>query len=486
MNIRRSLAWSFGQQVTQLALRFFASIMIARLLTPAEVGVFALALSASYLLSALRGPGIGLYLIREPELDDTKIRSAFGVMIVVSWLLAMILLALREPMARLYGEPAMVPVLGLVSVTFFMAPFGQPALSLLTREMRFEVLYRISLLSGLVGTMTSLSLAFLGFSYLALAWGLIAGSALSSALALLNEPRHLRLIPSLTRWREVLSFGGLVTAAGLAGTATVEGIKFVLGALQNPAAVALYERAWLFPSIARESLFGPLDRVLLPAYSKAIRNGQPITPAVLKVTGATTAIIWPAFSVIGMLSVPIVVTLFGENWRIAGEMLPYILLAHALLAALPQPEAVLVPSGQLGRLLGLRLFVLLVHLGLAAIGASVSLQFFVQLYPIAPLLFVIVNYLSIRGACGLSIRRLAPLYAKSLLIAAVSVVPAVAVRLENEADVPLSGLVVIAVITPFFWYGALALLRHDLMYEIRALPVSPRKLLSRAFGRGEQ
>jgi O-antigen/teichoic acid export membrane protein len=454
------------------------------------MGVFALALSASYLLSALRGAGVGAYLIREPELDDTKIRSAFGVMIVVSWLLGLVLLALREPMARFYSEPGMVPVVGLVSITFFLAPVGLPALSLLTRESRFDVLYRISFLSGLVGTITGVSLAFLGFSYLALAWGMIAGTALTSALALLHEPRHLRLTPSFKRWGEVLRFGGPVTAAGVAGTVTVEGLKFVLGALQNPAAVGLYERAWLFPLTARESLFGPLDRVLLPAYSKAIRNGQPITTAILRVAGATTAIIWPVFAVLGALSVPIVVTLFGENWRVAGQILPSILLAHALLAALPQPEAVLIPSGHVNRLFGLRLFAAFVFITVAATGASVSLRLFAQLLPIAAFLFVIANYLSIRRVGGLSVQRLAPLYAKAVLIAAVAVVPAVAVRLESEGDVPLSGLVAVAAITPLFWFGALALLRHDLMDEIRALPFSPSKVLSRAFGRppesGEQ
>lgn len=262
MDLRRSLAWSFGQQATQIVLQFVSSIIIARLLTPAEVGVFALALSASYLLGVLRGAGVGQYLIREPELDEAKIRSAFGVMIVVSWLLGLILLALCTPMARIYGEPAMVPVLALVSITFFMAPFGQPALSLVTREMRFDVLYRISFLSGLLGTMTSVSLAFLGFSYFALAWGLIAGTALTSVLALLHEPRHVRLMPSLRRWREVLRFGGLVTAAGLAGATTVAGSKFLLGALQTPATVALWERAVQIPTMARETLFGPLGRVL--------------------------------------------------------------------------------------------------------------------------------------------------------------------------------------------------------------------------------
>ena len=193
LDLRRSLGWALGQQATQFALGVVGSIIIARLLTPAEVGVFALAMSVSYLLGALRGAGVGLYLVREPNLDEAKIRTAFGMMIIASWLSGLILLLLAGPMARIYGEPAMVPVMGLLSVAFFIAPFGEPALSLLTREMRFDILYRVALLSTLAGTMTSVSLAASGFSYYALACGLIASSVTSALLALIHEPRHLRL-----------------------------------------------------------------------------------------------------------------------------------------------------------------------------------------------------------------------------------------------------------------------------------------------------
>lgn len=462
-------------------LRFVASIMIARLLTPAEVGVFALSWSASYFLIALREAGVGQYLVREPDLDDGKIRSAFAVMIAASWLSGLILLALREPAARLYAEPGMVPVLGLVAVTFFLAPFGQPALSLLIREMRFDLIYRISFLSALIGTLTSILLAFLGFSYFALAWGLIAATALTSALALLYEPRHVRLTPSLSHWREVLWFGGWVTAVSVAGTAQAEARKLVLGGFQGPPAVALFERAALLPFTARQALFAPLGRVLLPTYSSAIRAGRPIATSVLKVISATTVIIWPAFLSIGILAVPIVVTLFGENWRVAGEILPYILFAQALLAALPQPEGILISSGHVARLFLLRLCGALVGTMLAVIGAAVSLELFAHLLPLSAFLFVVMNYFAISRVCGLSMHKLAPHYGKALLIAAVSVVPAVVVRFLSDGNVSLSGLTVVAVTTPLFWFGALAFLRHDLMRELLALPFFPSSFLCRVF-----
>jgi O-antigen/teichoic acid export membrane protein len=469
LNVRRSLAWSFAQQATQFALNAVGSIIIARLLTPAEVGVFAIAVSVSFLLSAVPGAGVSLYLVRERDLDDSKIRSAFGVMIIGSWLLGLVLLLLRQPAARLYGEPGMAPIMGLMSITFFLAPFGMPALSLLTREMRFDLLYRIALLGTLAGTTISVWLAFLGFSYYALACGQIASTGVVNLYALIHKPRHLVLWPSLGRWREVLRFGGPISAANLAGTAAEQGTRFVLGALQSPAAVALYERALTVSFMLREALSEPLVRVQRPAHAEAIRHGRPIAAAILRATVATTAIVWPLFAVIGTLAVSVVVTIFGENWRAAGEILPFVLLAEGLFAALPQPGVVLIPSGYVVRLLLLRVFHLLTAMAVAVIGSSVSLELFARLLPLGAFLAVSAAYLAIHRLCGLSMRRLVPGYASALLVAAVSALPAVAARLSYPGDVPFGSLVAVAVTAPLLWVAALVLLRHDLVGELQAI-----------------
>lgn len=483
LDIRKSLSWVIGQQATQFALNAAASIVIARLLTPAEVGVFTLAISASYLLSALSGAGVNFYLIREPDLDAAKIRTAFGVIIITSCLFGSVLLLLREPAARLYGEGGIAPTMGLISITLFLAPLGLPALSLLTRDMRFDSLYRIGLLGTIVGTMTSVSLASLGYSYYALAWGLIASTVVTGLLAAVHEPQHLRLRPSLRGWRVVLRFGGLVSIANLAGTAAAQGTKFVLGGLQTPAAVALYERALSVSFMPQQALSEPLARVQTPAYAEAMRKGRPITASLLKVTQAITAMVWPMFAVIGTLSVSVVVTVFGENWRAAGEILPFVLFAQALLVALPQAGVVLIPSGRVARLLALRLFHLLSATTLAVIGSSVSLELFARLLPLGAFLLVVATYLSIRRPCGLSARALVPGYARALLIATVAMIPAVIARLACPRDVPLGGLVAVALTAPLLWFAAIVLLRHELVDEVWALFRTIRRAVAGAGSR---
>ncbi len=62
----------------------FSVAILARLLTPSEVGVFAVASSLTFLASELRALGVGQYLVREEEINQQKIRSATGLMICIS------------------------------------------------------------------------------------------------------------------------------------------------------------------------------------------------------------------------------------------------------------------------------------------------------------------------------------------------------------------------------------------------------------------
>lgn len=434
---------------------------------PFEMGIFALAIAANFLINSFRDFGVGTYLIREASLTNEKIRTVFGLSIMIQWSLGIFIVFLaREPLADVYNEPGIASVLLLTSFTFFVSPFGQPAAALLQREMQFKILHHVTVISALLGTLTSIGLAVLEFSYMALAWGMVVGSLVRTSLILLVRRDHLALLPGLRHWRDVLGFGGWLTVAGFFGTVAAEGRKFIIGGFLGPAALALVERAQQVPDLSRQALFLPVARVLLPSLSKDIREGRSIGPTIETLIGFTTVLVWPLFLSISLLSVPIIEIVFGRNWTIAGEILPYYLFAGVIASTLPQPEQILVPQGFVRRLAALRLLQTVLFLGLGLAGSLHSLELLAFLSTVATAIFMLLNYFAIRRHIGTSLRRLAPSYFKSLLIALWSSLGPLAVFLEYGASVPIH-LVVLALISAFLmWLFAVFAVRHALSREM--------------------
>jgi len=477
VTLRTSLSWSFTEEIGKKVLHLGGSIVIARLLTPDEMGVFALAVAVHALIGAIKQFGISQYLIREPALDDDKIRSAFGVWLIVACGLATILLATRGVIADLYDTPGIAAVLAVIALSFFATPFGEPARALLQREMRFDLINHVMLTSAAIKLAATVGFALLGWSYMALAWGMLLGNLVQSALFLALRPRHLRMRPSLHHWRSICDFGGWVTGASIAGNITVEGQKFILGGFINPGAVALFDRAVQVPSMFRMSLLQPVGRVMFPALSQDIREGRRIGAKIETFVAAYTVLVWPAFLTVAFVAEPLIVFVFGENWRVAGQILPWLLLSHAILAALPQPETILVPHGRVKRVFAVRAFSVVNALSFAVAGASHSLEMFAHLRPVATSLFLIVLVVAMFRLMDVTPARLFKQYARAAATAAVSAVPAVIAAGRQGADMDFAHLAFALGAAPPIWLIALFALRHPLAGEVsRVLVVVAERL----------
>ena len=467
MSIRTSMAWTFSEQTLQQALQLAAAVVIARLLTPDELGVFALALSASAVLTALRTFGVGNYLIREADLTLDKIRSAFGVMLVVSWTLGLLLVLGRDAIAALYERPGIADVMTLLALNFLVAPFGAPAAALLTRSMRFRTLHNIGLTGTAAGTLVSISLAYAGYSYFALAWGLLTTSCIHALLSMLVMPRYALILPSFSHWRDITRFGGLLSLSSLIGTLNSEGVRFILGWFATPAGLAQFNRAAQVPNVFRQGIFHPIARVLTPAWSEDIRAGRSIALAAENLVAVNTVLVWPVFLALSFVAVPFITLVFGPNWGPAGEIFPWVLLSQAIVAALPQPEQILVPHGRPGRILLVRALAAIFSVAAAIFAASISLEAFAISRVFAAAFLIVLTYFAIREIVDFQPWRIAARYLRSACVAVMAALPAAFFHFSGRDSMTLLELLVIVTACAALWLLGIALTRHFVWGELQ-------------------
>ena len=194
---------------TGIALQMVVIVVLSRLLTPAEVGVYSVAAVLTGLAGVLRDFGVGEYLIQEKDLTDEKIRAAITANIAVSWTVCIVLFLLARPMSVFYAETGVGNVLEVLALGFLVTPFGAVAMAFLRREMRFHAMYWATLVSGVGSSAVAIILAYRGFGYMSLAWSSLVSSMLIVVVSLvLRNIRRAALIQLLTcqrlKWRSVL------------------------------------------------------------------------------------------------------------------------------------------------------------------------------------------------------------------------------------------------------------------------------------------
>jgi O-antigen/teichoic acid export membrane protein len=440
-------------------------MIIARLLTPEEIGVFVVAVSVMTMVQALREMGLSNYLIRDEELRDETIRAVFGMSIALCIVLAGGLILSRHSIAEWMNAPEISGVLLLVSLTILVFPIEQTASALLRRDMRFDVLARVALSARLTGIVTSIVLAFMGLSTMALVWGLIAEVGLRVSLLCRAEARHLRLGPTWHGWRPLMGFGVWTTGASLAGQAAVEGNKLLVGIFLGAAPVAIFDRAARIPGMVRKGIFGPLSGVMFPAFAKDLREGRDIGPKVIRLTTITTGIVWPTFAAIALLSDEVVLLLLGTQWTETAVILPWLLIAQSLLSLLPQPEQILVPYGHVRRLMILRMVQLAVSLTIAVISLQWGLEVFAMARFLNALIFTFASWVAISPYMGVSLGALARGHAQSMLAMIAIAVPVAAWKfgLIGGAYPTLAALLVLGMTLGL---GAMMLVNHPLAEEM--------------------
>ena len=121
---RRAVLLSFLERYLSLVIYFGATVILARLLTPEELGIFSVGMAVIGMAHALRDFGVSTYVIQEEHLDEARVQTAFTVTLIISWSIGGILASLSGTLASFYDEPRIRGLILLLSTTFLFLPWS--------------------------------------------------------------------------------------------------------------------------------------------------------------------------------------------------------------------------------------------------------------------------------------------------------------------------------------------------------------------------
>ena len=325
---RRAFAINFASQAGGSLLLFGVSLGMARLLSPAQLGLYAIAAVCANIAHVLRDCGVAGYLQREQDLTPEKIRRALGLLCGCCWPLGLLLFVAAWPLSGLYGQAELRPLLQVLALGFAFVPFSATMAGLMHRELAAGRIAYVSRAGNAAYALTGLGLAYAGCGAMSLAWANLASIAACCLAYLPLRPPG--LWPSFARLEGMARFGTASLLTNMLGAVNNALPSLLLGKFASPEQVGLLGRAnaavGLLSAVAGSSMnFGSLAWL-----ARVHHRNEPLASVLNRSAALLTGIGWPVLALIALLGRELVALLFGPAWSASVPAIPALALAAAV------------------------------------------------------------------------------------------------------------------------------------------------------------
>jgi O-antigen/teichoic acid export membrane protein len=465
-SIRRNMLWMAASQSSVFAIQFASTMVIARLLTPYEMGVFAAAMAVVGLLAVVRNMGLGTYVIRAAALSEPLLRTTFTINGLLALLIGGAVALLSVAGEALLDEPGVRWVLMVIALVPVVSILEFRPATVLERHGRFRAIAAVNLVRAMTSATLTITLALDGHSYMSLAYGQLLGGVVGVVLFNLVGWRHAGLRLGFDGWREVLRYGGHMLAVGGLNAASVRISDLLLARMLGLGALGIYSRATGVATMIWDNLNLVVGRAFFVDLADQRRQGRALRDRYLLAMEMITALLWPLFVGLAVLSGPVVVVLYGGQWVEAQLPLSLLALAAVPHATIVMSGSVLMVTERTADQARLETIRSVVGLGMFLVGCMFGLAGAATARILESILAVLLFRRLVQRMSETRERDYTPIYLRSLALTAVAVAPAAVTMgwYGWSAQAPLGPLAAATLAGIVLWAAMLRQMAHPL-YE---------------------
>ncbi len=322
--------WVGASRIVAEGLALATTVVLARLVSPAEYGIAVVVLILPMLAAILTYEGFGAFLVVARSCTREQVGTAVLLSITSGFVLMVIVFFLSPLVAEPVFGPGTSHLAQLCAPIFLIASFGAVPRALLQRRLDWRWMNLTEIVELIGVSLSSVALAFAGLGSEALILGAIIGTVAVTVVLLSVAPAGRPLWDGASV-RSIVKFGAPASVAGLTATLQMNVTFLVLGARVGPAQVGLYWRAYQL-GVAYQSKISLITyRVAKPVLTRAerIEDLREIRTRLLRINAT---LIFPLLALLIVLAPDLVPWIFGPEWR--GAVGPTQILAVAGLSTI--------------------------------------------------------------------------------------------------------------------------------------------------------
>ncbi len=475
-SVKRAVIWRSGSQIASQVVAWAATLLVIRILDPADYGLFAMTQVVIVFLNFLNGYGFAGSLIREPELTERKIRQAFGMLLLVNAALALLQIGLAPLAAAYYRHPQIAELLRAQALIFLATPFISIPEVLLMRRMDFRRQALVNLVATIVSAGVALGCALAGLGVWTLVWAPIA--------LFWTRAAGLQLVTRQWHWptfrfagaRPMVRFGLGLLASTFGWTVMTQADTLIAARKLSPTDLGLYAEALFLTTLIASKFVPPLNEVAFPAYARMQEDRALLAASFLKAVRLVMLVTCPLYLGLSAVAPDFVAVVLGDKWRAMAPLMTilafampaqtlYILFTPAINAT--GHIRVTARASLLGALVMPPAFLIGLQWGATGLAYAWLLAF-----PVLPL----VTFLQSRRDLGIAARQLAAAVAPGLLASAAMALAVLAIGRELGPMAPWRRLGLEIAFGAVCYAGLLLAFSRDALRELAGLALRRRTL----------
>lgn len=294
-------------------------MILARLLTPEDFGLLAMASSLTVFVGNLRDFGLPLATVHRETVDHQQVSALFWINLKLNFLTTLFMVLTAPALAWFYGEGRLTAMTLVMAVGFFCLSLTDQHKSLLMRQMRFGSLTFIEVGSVLTGIIVGIGAALLGARYWALALQFLADTLTRSITTWLvcgwrpawSARRFGKVTPDL---RPLLSYGAHLTGVRILSHIGRHLDRVLVGYFSGVTAVGLYDNAYRWALYPLQQVHVPLLGVAVASLSRVQHDPKAYCASLKKGLLPVLSVVMPALAFMIIEARDVILVLLGPQW----------------------------------------------------------------------------------------------------------------------------------------------------------------------------
>lgn len=325
-----ALKWSALGEAASRLLGPLVFLVLARILVPGDFGVLAAATMVTTFSQVFTDAGLGKALVQRQTQVAESANAAFWINVALGLVMMLALIATAPIIASFFHDPRIAAVVRVLSLQILMTSASATHLSLLQRDLQFQRLFHVRLLSTALPALASIPLALAGAGYWALVAGSLSGQAIQAMLLWRESEWRPTVAFELSVAKELVAFGKWAMLSGVFAWFYAWMDSAIVGHFMGPHEMGLYRSASVLVGMLFGLLFAPVLPVVYSLFSRIQGDTTLLNSTLIRVAHAISIASLPMGAFLLLFANDLAALLFGVQWRGIGQALGILGLTHAI------------------------------------------------------------------------------------------------------------------------------------------------------------